>query len=174
MQHRLVSYGRVALEDRQRVLRARIITKLSTWPLLTFDGNDHRRDILDTTRREDESGRRAKNPAADPSSCARSGGWSFGTQKFKDVSSTRYARQTFIYSAIPYLRDRDFDGLDIDWEYPKGGDDKKNYVLLLKGKDDSARKGERNANSPRLEMSEAHARAFVSERTCAASSTKGR
>ncbi|KAL2747341.1 putative chitinase 10 [Vespula maculifrons] len=60
------------------------------------------------------------------------GGWSFGTQKFKDVSSTRYARQTFIYSAIPYLRDRNFDGLDIDWEYPKGGDDKKNYVLLLK------------------------------------------
>ncbi|XP_074098334.1 chitinase 7 [Cotesia typhae] len=60
------------------------------------------------------------------------GGWSFGTQKFKDMSSTRYARQTFIYSAIPYLRDRNFDGLDIDWEYPKGGDDKKNYVLLLK------------------------------------------
>lgn len=64
-----------------------------------------------------------------------SGGWSFGTQKFKDMSSTRYARQTFIYSAIPYLRDRNFDGLDIDWEYPKGGEDKKNYVLLLKGKD---------------------------------------
>ena len=64
----------------------------------------------------------------------RIGGWSFGTQKFKDMSSTRYARQTFIYSSIPYLRDRDFDGLDIDWEYPKGGDDKKNYVLLLKGK----------------------------------------
>lgn len=62
------------------------------------------------------------------------GGWSFGTQKFKDVSATRFARQTFIYSAIPYLRDRSFDGLDIDWEYPKGGDDKKNYVLLLKGK----------------------------------------
>ncbi|KAF7989656.1 hypothetical protein HCN44_008330 [Aphidius gifuensis] len=60
------------------------------------------------------------------------GGWSFGTQKFKDMTSTRYARQTFIYSSIPYLRDRDFDGLDIDWEYPKGGDDKKNYVLLLK------------------------------------------
>ncbi|OWR52904.1 group 3 chitinase protein, partial [Danaus plexippus plexippus] len=60
------------------------------------------------------------------------GGWSFGTQKFKDMTATRYSRQTFIYSAIPYLRDRNFDGLDVDWEYPKGGDDKKNYVLLLK------------------------------------------
>ncbi|KAL7300198.1 hypothetical protein TKK_0007041 [Trichogramma kaykai] len=60
------------------------------------------------------------------------GGWSFGTQKFKEMTATRYARQTFIYSAIPYLRERGFDGLDIDWEYPKGGDDKKNYVLLLK------------------------------------------
>lgn len=83
-----------------------------------------------------------------------SGGWSFGTQKFKDVSSTRYARQTFIYSAIPYLRDRNFDGLDIDWEYPKGGDDKKNYVLLLKGKA-RLRKSNNNVKSPRLEMSDA-------------------
>lgn len=49
------------------------------------------------------------------------------------MSKSRYARQTFIYSAIPFLRARDFDGLDMDWEYPKGTDDKKNFVLLLKG-----------------------------------------
>jgi hypothetical protein len=41
------------------------------------------------------------------------GGWSFGTQKFKEMSGTRYARQTFIYSAIPYLRQRGFDGKSI-------------------------------------------------------------
>lgn len=62
------------------------------------------------------------------------GGWSFGTQKFKDLSKTRYTRQTFIYSTIQFLRKRNFDGLDMDWEYPKGSDDKKNFVLLLKGK----------------------------------------
>ena len=48
------------------------------------------------------------------------------------MSATRYTRQTFIYSAIPFLRKRNFDGLDMDWEYPKGSDDKKNFVLLLK------------------------------------------
>lgn len=65
--------------------------------------------------------------------CLFTGGWSFGTQKFKDMSATRYTRQTFIYSAVPFLRTHNFDGLDVDWEYPKGNDDKKNFVLLLKG-----------------------------------------
>lgn len=60
------------------------------------------------------------------------GGWSFGTQKFKEMSATRYSRQIFVFSAIPFLRERNFDGLDMDWEYPKGSDDKKNFVLLLK------------------------------------------
>lgn len=49
------------------------------------------------------------------------------------MSATRYARQTFVFSAIPFLRQHDFDGLDLDWEYPKGSDDKRNFVLLLKG-----------------------------------------
>jgi chitinase len=61
------------------------------------------------------------------------GGWSFGTQKFKDMSKTRYSRQIFIFSALSFLREHKFDGLDIDWEYPKGKDDKQNYVALLKG-----------------------------------------
>ena len=59
------------------------------------------------------------------------GGWSFGTAKFRKMAETRFSRQTFIFSAIPFLRKHNFDGLDMDWEYPKAND-KDNFVLTLK------------------------------------------
>eukprot|EP00095_Tigriopus_kingsejongensis_P006279 snap_masked-scaffold1533_size36968-processed-gene-0.3 protein:Tk06279 transcript:snap_masked-scaffold1533_size36968-processed-gene-0.3-mRNA-1 annotation:"chitinase" len=59
------------------------------------------------------------------------GGWSFGTSKFKKMSDTRFSRQTFIFSAIQFLRQHNFDGLDMDWEYPKSSD-KDNFVAILK------------------------------------------
>lgn len=43
------------------------------------------------------------------------GGWSFGTEKFKTMASNKYNRRLFIFSALEFLRARDFDGLDIDW-----------------------------------------------------------
>ncbi|KAL3273802.1 hypothetical protein HHI36_015230 [Cryptolaemus montrouzieri] len=98
--------------------------------LSSFESNDETKDgktgLYDRINKLKKSNPKLKTLLA-------IGGWSFGTQKFKDMAKTRYARQTFIFSAIPFLRDRGFDGLDIDWEYPKGSDDKKNYVLLLKG-----------------------------------------
>lgn len=60
------------------------------------------------------------------------GGWSFGTEKFKDMAKNQYNRQLFIFSALDFLREHNFDGLDLDWEFPRGPDDKKNFVSLLK------------------------------------------
>ena len=46
-------------------------------------------------------------------------------------AETRFSRQTFIFSAIPFLREHNFDGLDVDWEYPKASD-KENFVAYIK------------------------------------------
>ncbi|KAG1661587.1 putative chitinase 10 [Nymphon striatum] len=59
-------------------------------------------------------------------------GWSFGTKRFKVMAKSTYTRRLFVFSAIQFLRSRGFDGLDLDWEFPRGKQDKKNFVLLVK------------------------------------------
>lgn len=38
----------------------------------------------------------------------------------------------FVYEAIEFLREYKFNGLDVDWEYPRGSDDRAAYVNLLR------------------------------------------
>ncbi|XP_063590647.1 probable chitinase 10 isoform X1 [Penaeus indicus] len=97
--------------------------------LTSFEANDESKDGK-TGFYEQVNGLKKQNPKL--KTLLALGGWSFGTKKFKDMSSSRYARQTFIFSAIPFLREHNFDGLDLDWEYPKGQEDKANFVILLK------------------------------------------
>ena len=63
------------------------------------------------------------------------GGWNAGSVPFSDMVSTKASRKQFINSTLHFLRKRNFDGLDMDWEYParRGGkpEDKANLVLLL-------------------------------------------
>ncbi|XP_076366400.1 putative chitinase 10 [Tachypleus tridentatus] len=78
------------------------------------------------------------------------GGWSFGTKRFKDMASNSYNRRLFIFSAVEFLRKRNFDGLDLDWEFPRGNEDKKNFVQLVKEFRETFEAEAKENNLPRL------------------------
>jgi len=59
-----------------------------------------------------------------------------GSKDFSRLASGTASRKVFARTTVKFLRDRNFDGLTIDWQYPtkRGGKakDKENYSLLLK------------------------------------------
>ena len=66
------------------------------------------------------------------------GGYSARAEGFSAMAATASNRAEFVTSAIKFLRDNDFDGLDLDWEYPgatdRGGrvEDKANFAALVR------------------------------------------
>ncbi|KAF9394127.1 Endochitinase 1 [Podila verticillata] len=66
------------------------------------------------------------------------GGWDMDMAHYSKMVSTPDNRQKFIKSAVAYVRQYGFDGLDFDWEYPsdhlRGGhdNDPQNFVAFLK------------------------------------------
>ncbi|KAK6187154.1 hypothetical protein SNE40_005241 [Patella caerulea] len=64
------------------------------------------------------------------------GGWDFGVLPFSKLVETDTGIDSFAINAANFLRERNFDGLDIDWEYPgqfgSPAGDKYRFTLLLK------------------------------------------
>ncbi|MRG27490.1 glycosyl hydrolase family 18 protein [Laceyella tengchongensis] len=65
------------------------------------------------------------------------GGWTW-SGGFSDAALTDASRTRFADSAVRFIRQYGFDGVDLDWEYPVGGglnpgrpEDKQNFTLLL-------------------------------------------
>ncbi|XP_010873806.1 acidic mammalian chitinase [Esox lucius] len=87
------------------------------------------------------------------------GGWNFGSAGFSAMVASPTNRQTFINSVIVFLRKYEFDGLDIDWEYPanRGSppQDQQLYSVLLEEMRAAFEKEAKQTNKARLLMSAA-------------------
>ncbi|XP_026815829.1 flocculation protein FLO11-like isoform X2 [Rhopalosiphum maidis] len=65
------------------------------------------------------------------------GGWNEGSARFSKLVDDEDKRKEFVKNVVKFLRQNNFDGLDLDWEYPAYRDgskpsDKENYASLVK------------------------------------------
>ncbi|KAH7712224.1 CBN-CHT-1 protein [Aphelenchoides avenae] len=60
------------------------------------------------------------------------GGASFAAARFSQMAASATYRSTFIKSAIAFTKQYGYDGVDVDWEIPRGDADKANHATLIR------------------------------------------
>lgn len=60
------------------------------------------------------------------------GGWNMGVDPFKALVATDALIDSFVTSSVAFLKARNFDGLDLDWEYPDASMKARFTVLVQK------------------------------------------
>ena len=64
------------------------------------------------------------------------GGRNEGSTKYSTMAKDPVKRKYFVDSSVKFIKKHNFDGLDLDWEYPgkRGGapEDKANFIALIK------------------------------------------
>ncbi|XP_067672469.1 chitotriosidase-1-like [Haliotis asinina] len=82
------------------------------------------------------------------------GGWNFGSKGFHEMSHTPQGRKEFADSVVKFIRENNFDGVDVDWEYPanRGSppEDKHHYTEMLQAVRDAIVAEAQQSGRPRL------------------------
>ncbi|XP_012137365.1 chitinase-3-like protein 1 [Megachile rotundata] len=118
--------------------------KLCTHLIYTFIGVSTEGDVqildawMDLPDGKDGFGKFTRLRQASPDSkiMIAMGGWNEGSIKYSQVASNPATRAKFVRNVVQFLQQYNFDGFDLDWEYPnqRGGQaaDKQNFVALLR------------------------------------------
>ncbi|KAM0021134.1 putative chitinase [Helianthus debilis subsp. tardiflorus] len=83
------------------------------------------------------------------------GGGSFGSKTFSRMALDHNSRKSFILSAIEVARKFDFDGVDLDWEFPQNPIDMVNFGHLLHEWRVAVKKEAKSTSKPQLLLSAA-------------------